>query len=198
MRLAHLLGLGGLISLTACTAVPPPGPTVLALPPQGKDFATFQREDAYCQQVASQQSGLPNAPQAAGNAVVGSAALGALGGAALGAAIGAVSGNAGAGAAIGAGSGLVGGGLVGASNAQLSTAELQQRFNIVYAQCMTAYGNQLRTPVAQPVALAPAVPVYGGPAITLGYGYGYAGRPYGWGRPWYGYGNGWGWRRGYW
>jgi len=164
----RLLGLAATLGVAACAAVPPAGPTVLALPPQGKDFASFQREDAFCQQTAGQQSGLGNASQVAGNSTVGGAGLGALGGAAVGALIGSVTGSAGAGAAIGAGTGLVGGGLLGSSRGQEGSFELQRRFDAVYAQCMTAYGNQLGgrpRPFAQaPIPVFP-VPAYGFPAF---------------------------------
>ena len=53
-----ILGLVGASGLTACaTAVPPSGPTVLVLPPQGKNLERFQQEDANCRNYASSQSG---------------------------------------------------------------------------------------------------------------------------------------------
>jgi hypothetical protein len=86
--------------------------------------------------------------------------------AAAGAAIGAAAGNPLVGAAIGAGSGLLVGGAAGIGNAQVSSAELQRRYDIAYQQCMYANGNQL--PGSQPVnarsqgegSFYPAYPAY--------------------------------------
>ena len=53
-----ILGLAGAFGLTACaTAVPPSGPTVLVLPPEGKSLGRFQQEDANCRNYASSQLG---------------------------------------------------------------------------------------------------------------------------------------------
>ena len=53
-----ILGLVGAFGLTACaTAVPPSGPTVLVLPPEGKNLGRFQQEDANCRNYASSQIG---------------------------------------------------------------------------------------------------------------------------------------------
>ena len=53
-----ILGLVGAFGLTACaTAVPPSGPTVLVLPPEGKALGRFQQEDANCRNYASSQIG---------------------------------------------------------------------------------------------------------------------------------------------
>lgn len=155
--------LGGALALGACAVAPPTGPTVMALPGKGKNFAAFQQEDAGCRQYADQQIGYMQPAQAATSAGVGSAVLGTALGAAAGAAIGSVSGDMGAGAAIGGATGLLGGSLIGAGNAQASAGELQQRYNMAYTQCMYAQGN---TVVSRPP----------------GYGYGYGGGP-GYGYP---------------
>jgi hypothetical protein len=54
-----ILGLVGALGLTACAAaaVPPSGPTVLVLPPEGKGLGRFQQEDANCRNHASSQIG---------------------------------------------------------------------------------------------------------------------------------------------
>ena len=189
MHAFRLLGLAATLGVAACAAIPPTGPSILALPSQGKDFATFQREDSYCQSVAAQQSGIAAGPQTANNAAVGSAAIGTLGGAAAGALLGAAAGNAGAGAAIGAGAGLVGGSAVGANNASATTSGLQQRFDAVYAQCNASYGNTIQPPtrivtVPGPFYAAPPPfygPYFGPPAVSLGFGFG---PRFGYGRPW--------------
>jgi hypothetical protein len=179
------------IGLGACTVGPPQGPSVVAMPPQGKDFAQFQREDAFCQQTAMNSLGL--APgQAAAQSALGSAAIGTAVGAVAGGLIGAATGNAGAGAAIGAGAGLVTGSAVGVGAAQNTNLSMQGRYDVTYAQCMSSYGNNvqpLQVNVPVPV-YAPAYPapypygVYVGPRVGFGWGGGWG---YGWGRPYGGY-----------
>ncbi len=171
--LAPAGALGLALALGACAVAPPTGPTVMALPAKGKNFATFRQEDMSCRQYAEQQIGYMQPAQAANNAAVGSALVGTALGAAAGAAIGSVSGNVGAGAAIGAGAGLLGGSAIGASNAQASAGDLQQRYNIAYTQCMYSNGN---TVVSRP-------PGYGYGGGYPGPGYGYPPPPYG---PYYG------------
>jgi len=199
MKRLILLGAAG-IGLAACTVPPPSGPTLMALPPQGKDYGLFQREDQACQQNAAASIGYANPSAAATNAAVGSAAVGTAVGAAAGALIGAAAGNAGAGAAVGAGAGLLTGSAVGANNAAAAGYDLQGRFDTVYAQCMTAYGNTVQAaPVAPPSVPYYAVPYYPYPVYPYPYYYGprvgfYGGYGYGyWGhRGWGGYRGGWG------
>ena len=132
------------IALGACAVAPPTGPAVLALPPQGKDLAQFQQEDAACRGYAQRQIGYGAAQQAANRNAVGSAAAGTVLGAAAGAAIGAAAGATGVGAAAGAGAGLLAGSAVGANNATASAAVLRERYDFAYAQCMAASGNQVQ------------------------------------------------------
>ncbi len=158
------------LTLAACSATPPTGPSVLAPPPAGEDLAQFSLDDGYCRAYAQLQSGgsapqQPESRKTATGAVVGSGV-----GAATGALTGAAVGQAGAGAAIGAGSGLPVGSAVGASYASMSTAELQQRYDLAYAQCMAARGNTVQPP-------------------TFAWGYGSYAYPYlDWGyySPWFG------------
>ena len=159
-----------LCAVTACAVPPPGGPTVMALPPQGKSLAVFQQDDQQCRNHAAAAIGNVEPGQAGTEAAVGSATVGTVLGAAAGAAIGAAAGNAGAGAAIGGAAGLAGGTAVGASNAAASEFDLQTRYNIDYTQCMYSLGNTVQN-------------VPGG-----NYGY------YAYGGPWYGYPwYGWGW-----
>jgi hypothetical protein len=90
----------GVLALGACAVAPPQGPAVVALPPEGKNLAQFQQEDATCRGYAQQQlgHGAPQQPADAGVPV----------------------------------------------NAGASAAELQQRYDIAYAQCMAASGNSLQ------------------------------------------------------
>jgi uncharacterized protein YcfJ len=191
MRHLRTIGLAGALGLSACAAIPPSGPSLLALPREGKNYETFQREDAYCMSVAAQQA--QPAPQAGVNPIAGGAAIGTLGGAAAGALIGAATGNAGAGAAIGAGTGLAAGTVVGANNANTTSYGLQQRYDTVYAQCTASYGNRIEAPAPRfaaapfypgPYYYGAPYPYFGPPAVGLSFGFG----------PRY-YGRGWGHRR---
>lgn len=175
----HAVILGCLaLGLSACAVAPPRGPSVVSLPPKGKDLARFQQEDAFCQDRASASLGLGN-EQAATQAAVGSAAIGTALGAVAGGLIGSATGNAGAGAAIGAGTGLLAGSAVGVGAAQNTNFSLQERFDITYSQCMASYGNTVQPhQVAVPVPVYPAPAPYWGPRVGFSYGWGW-GRPYG-------------------
>src|SRR5690348_8237270 len=123
--------------LAGCAVAPPVGPSVAAMPGQGKTFEAFQADDVACRQYAALQTGV--APQDAANqSFVGSTALGTVLGAAAGAAIGAAAGNPAMGAAIGAGSGAVLGTGYGAGAAQYSADTVQYRYDTGYVQCMSA------------------------------------------------------------
>jgi len=193
------------LALTGCAVGPPPGPSVAAMPGQGKSFEAFQADDASCRQYAEQQTGV--APQDAANqSFLGSTALGTVLGAAAGAAIGAAAGNPAMGAAIGAGSGGVLGAGYGAGAAQYSGSSVQYRYDAGYAQCMSAKGENVSQPAAQTAYAAP-------PAYSYGYGYPgyypyYPAYPYYYGPAYYGpavsvgfgWGSGWhggGWRGGW-
>ena len=78
------------LALAGCVVAPPPGPSVMVMPGQGKNFDAFQADDAACRQFAQQQTGI--APpmrriRASLSAVVGTV-VGAAAGAAIGAAVG--------------------------------------------------------------------------------------------------------------
>ena len=121
------------LSLAACAAPLPPGPSVMALPGQGKTFESFQQDDGVCRQFASAQIGDVSPGGAANQSFAGSAA------------IGAATGGAAAGAAIGAASGLFLGSATGFSAAGYSGAALQGRYDMSYVQCMSAKGEQVPT-----------------------------------------------------
>ncbi|MBO0711189.1 MAG: glycine zipper family protein, partial [Acetobacteraceae bacterium] len=72
---SKLIPLVAVLGLGACTVPMPTGPSVMALPGQGRDFASFQQDDAYCRQFAAWQTGGANPQQAAAQSAVGSAAL---------------------------------------------------------------------------------------------------------------------------
>jgi outer membrane lipoprotein SlyB len=173
-----------LVLLAGC-ATQPVGPTVAVMPAANKDFGAFQQDQAVCTGYAGQQVG--GQAQFANNQAVGGAVLGTVLGAGLGAAAGG-----GAGAAIGAASGAVAGTALGAGYSGGSAYEIQQRYNIAYAQCMAAKGN--RVPTSQAAYNPPRpYPVYPYPVGYYPYGYG----PWGYGygpTVGIGFGYGWGWR----
>jgi hypothetical protein len=63
------------LALGACAIAPPSGPSVMALPAEGKTFEQFQADDATCQQYASQRIGNGTPQQAAIESGATSAAL---------------------------------------------------------------------------------------------------------------------------
>ena len=179
--------LGGIL-LAGCAVRPPTGPTVLAIPPEGKNLAQFQQEEANCRNYAFNQIGISPA-QGANQSVAGSAVVGTALGTAAGALLGAAGGSPGTGAAIGAGTGLLAGSAVGANNAQTSGYSLQARYDQSYAQCLASTGNQVQTatayasPYGAPYGYYPAYPAYPyyggyygpgffGPSVGLGLGFG--------------------------
>jgi hypothetical protein len=139
-RMAGALAL--MVSLGACVTAPV-APTIPVAPGPNKTFEAFASEQSFCQQYATAQT----APQAAAatNQAVGTALLTTALGAGLGAAVGSGGwrGNAGRGAGIGAAGGAVVGTALGASQAGFAQMSLQQQFDVMFAQCMYSYGNQV-------------------------------------------------------
>lgn len=136
-----------LTALSACATQLPLAPSFTVLPRQGESFEVFQKHDVYCRSYAlnnSDQSSLQH-PQ---DDRLASAAVGAGVGAAAGALLGSAGGHAGNGAAAGAGAGLLFGSLAGAQSTQQAHAAVQRRYDTAFAQCMTAYGEQV--PIATP------------------------------------------------
>lgn len=162
LRLACTLGATSLLALAGCAVVPPPGPSVMALPGQTKSFEAFLQDDAVCRQYALQLIGNVSPATASTQSAFGSAAVGTLLGAAEGALIGVAAGNPAAGAAIGSATGLLVGSAAGATAARISAGEMQRVYDSGYAQCMTAKGES--SPQALPsYAYGPAVNFYGYP-----------------------------------
>jgi uncharacterized protein YcfJ len=124
------------VLLSGCESMPA-GPSVAVMPTPGKPFDLFQQEDQQCRGYAAQSLG-PNATTAGNQAMLGSAAVGTV----IGSAVGALAGG-GRGVGGGAAIGLAAGSMVGAGQAQNTAYSLQQRYDIVYQQCMYAKGNQL-------------------------------------------------------
>lgn len=124
-----------MLLLAGCVSAPQ-GPTVPVMPGPNKPPEVFQQDQVTCQQYAQQVIG--PAQQQLQNQQVGSAVVGTILGAGLGAAVGG-----GRGAAIGAGAGAVAGTAYGANSAQYEQMNMQQRYDMAYAQCMYSRGNQM-------------------------------------------------------
>jgi hypothetical protein len=193
------LGVVSVLAVSACAVAPPQGPSVMALPAQGKSFEAFQQDDMACRGYATQQTGGASAAQAANNSAVGSALLGTALGAGVGAALGSVGGAVGAGAAIGGATGLLAGSAIGAGNAQASGGNVQARYDTAYTQCMYSRGDSVQgapSGYAAGYGYGPAYPAYYpapsygpgyfGPTVVVGGGWGWGGGYYGggWRRHW--------------
>lgn len=141
MTFRPVIALVAAAMLAAGCATVPTAPVVNALPGTGKTPAAFEKDAADCRLFAEgAASGQAQAMNdvAAGNAV----ATGAFG-AATGAIIGSASSQAGQGAAIGAGIGLLLSGIAAANASYAVNAQVQQRYDAAYLQCMYARGNQV-------------------------------------------------------
>jgi hypothetical protein len=146
---ARLAGvLAAALTLTGC--VGPMGPAPQLVPPPSSPAAVSA--DMRCRQYADAQ--IAPLRDQANAATVGSTLLGAGLGAALGGAVGG-----GRGAGIGAASGAVVGTGVGAANAQNAAMDLQQRYNMFYANCMAAEaGPPPALPAPRPGSPVPPPP----------------------------------------
>lgn len=187
--------------LSGCAVAPPTAPSIAVLPGQGKSYSAFQADDYACRDVAARSVGYSNTQAVTNQAAVGTAIAGTVVGAATGAVIGAAAGNAGTGAAIGAWAGLLVGSATGASTgASMTATELQRQYDVVYAQCMSAKGNNVpplpsaATSSYPPsavgyypyVAYPPLYAFYPGygylyPNVSIVYGWGWNG----WHHPWH-------------
>ncbi|MGB9152376.1 MAG: glycine zipper family protein [Alphaproteobacteria bacterium] len=151
MKSFRLTALCSTAFLFAACASTPMGPTVRAMPQQGKPFEVFQAEQAGCKQYADDQvRGQADRANTTG-------LLEGVGGTILGAGLGAAIGG-GHGAAIGAAGGAVAGTAVGANTSSHDQRGIQQQYNDAYVQCMVAKGNQVQRPV-----------VYAPPTTTIIY-----------------------------
>jgi hypothetical protein len=162
----RIAGLAIIVLLGGC-ASQPMGPSVAVMPAQNKSFQSFADDQAMCKQYASDE--VRGQVESTNNRTVGTAVIGTLLGAGLGAAIGG-----GHGAAIGAASGAGLGTVVGASNAQYASAEIQQRYDIAYQQCMASRNNQpagYQPSAAPPPIQNEQVPPLPGPAYVWQPGY---------------------------
>jgi uncharacterized protein YcfJ len=134
-RTAAIAALAAASLVSAC-AVVPPGPLVQVMPGPNKPYEQFQADDGFCRGTA--QNAVAGQVEAVNNQAVGSVLFGAILGTALGAAVGG-----GRGAAIGAAAGAGAGSLYGVNGSQWGQLSIQQRYDIVYAQCMASRGNRV-------------------------------------------------------
>lgn len=132
-----IMGAAVALAIAGCAQMPT-APTIAVMPAPGMPFDVFQRDNYQCQMYARQALG-GNAGNAANQQVATGAVAGTVVGAAAGALIGGNSNAAGAGAA----TGLLFGTAAGAGSASETTYGLQRRYNVAYAQCMYAKGNQV-------------------------------------------------------
>jgi len=127
--------LSGVALVAACTVPPPSGPTVMAIPPPGKDLAVFQQEDGQCRGYAAATIGaLPPGPAvapAAGDGIASATAASQGSNATAGD----------AGATIVGTPGYAGNVAAGATYAAANAYDVQTRYNIAYTQCVYSSGN---------------------------------------------------------
>jgi len=138
------------VMLGACASTRPAAPSFSVLPPNGKSFEAFQREDEYCQAAAQQSIGNQSPGEAANQAAVGSGAVGTALGALAGAAIGSASGHVGNWRCNWRWYRPRGCSVVGSQNARAAGGSVQAHYDTVYAQCMTSKGNQIVQAVPAP------------------------------------------------
>lgn len=141
-----------LMTLTAMAlggcVTPPMGPTIGAMPGSDKSFDAFQRDQYECENYAYDQ--VAGDAERANRRAFGTAVIGT----ALGAAIGAATGG-GRSTATGAAIGGTVGTIEGANQSERAQYGLQRRYNIAYAQCMSAKGNQVRGYGGPPAGYGP-------------------------------------------
>lgn len=139
MHIARILILAALASTLIACATNPSGPNIAVMPGPGKPFDVFQADNAVCKDYASHEIGV-NPDEVARKQVATGAATGAVVGAATGAIIS--HGDSHATGAF-AGMGALAGTAIGADAASQSRWTLQRRYDVAYAQCMYAKGNQV-------------------------------------------------------
>lgn len=136
MRIPALVaGLTALLALSAC-ATQPTSPTIMVMPAPNKPFEVFVQDQQLCKAYAYRETA--GQADAANRRGIGAAVVGTALGAGLGAAV-----DGGHGAGVGAAGGAVAGTVVGAGTSSEYGDSVQRQYNIAYAQCMYAKGNQV-------------------------------------------------------
>jgi hypothetical protein len=125
--------------LVAGCATQPGGPDIPVAPGAGKSWDAFQQDDYACRDFADGR--VAGRAQNANDHAILSTIIGAGLGAALGGAIGG-----GSGAGVGAAAGGVAGSAYGANDTERSQYRLQRQYDLAYAQCMAAKGNDVPPP----------------------------------------------------
>ena len=142
------------LAMLAGCAMQPVGPTISVYPAPYKPFDVFLADQDECQDYAA--SRVAGGAEAANTRALGAAAVGTV----LGLAVGAATGD-GRAATVGAVGGGAVGATVGAGQSDDANFGLQRRYDIAFAQCMYAKGNQV--PGFQRLAAPPPPPPPGGP-----------------------------------
>jgi uncharacterized protein YcfJ len=141
-RLMWAMALAGAVTLGACSSAPPPPvPSVVASPGNGKSVAQFQTEDSTCRDYAWRHIGYRTPRQVADESRAAGAALGTALGAVAGTLLGAASDDPATGAAFGAASGLLLASAISAGVAQAAGDTTQRSYDLSYQQCMSASRN---------------------------------------------------------
>lgn len=125
--------------MVAGCATQPDGPDVPVAPGAGKSWNAFQQDDYACRDFANGR--VAGRAQNTNDHAILSTIIGAGLGAALGGAVGG-----GNGAGIGAAAGGVAGSAYGANDTERSQYRLQRQYDLAYAQCMAAKGNDVPPP----------------------------------------------------
>jgi uncharacterized protein YcfJ len=139
VKIARFLTVAALASTLIACATIPSGPNIAVMPGPGKPFDVFQADNLACKDYAYHEIGV-NPDEIAKRQIATGAVTGAVVGAAAGAAIGHGDSHA---AGTLAGMGALGGAAIGADAASQSRWTLQRRYDVAYAQCMYAKGNQV-------------------------------------------------------
>lgn len=132
IRVAAVAAISTLALLGGC-ATQPIGPTIPVMPAQGKSMESFQQDEDYCEQYASERA--EGKVRQANDDELRRGFIGA----ALGTGLGALAGNT---------KGAIAGGTIGAiigssSGAGYDQHRVQRAYDIAYGQCMTARGNEV-------------------------------------------------------
>lgn len=151
---AFATGLSLALAVAGC-ASQPTRPTIAVMPAPNKPFEVFVQDQQACKAYAYRETS--GEADYANERALGAAALTTALGAALGAAV-----DGGHGAGVGAAGGAVAGSAIGAGQSSDYGYGLQRSYDIAYAQCMYAKGNQVpgfqtQTTVSPP----PPPPGYG-------------------------------------
>ena len=168
------------VALLAGCVEPPPGPaqpTVMAVPGQGKDYAAFQQDDGYCRQTAGNATGNVNPSAAAAQNGGGNGGnrhrIGSRGWRVCWVRR---AGTRGRGRRSAQAAGYCWAAPMGRITPPIPGGSIQHQYNMVYAQCMIAHGDQVQGPYGRPYGPPPGYysgpppgydggppPAYGGP-----------------------------------